>query len=470
MFEHKYQIRNISQPAPDLVLLNLVTQNGEPIFDYRPGQYVMISYRNEAGHMEEKHSFSIASSPTEQGVLRLGIRVMGKFTQGLVKLKPGAEILTYGPFGSFSFNETLHTNAVFLAGGIGITPFLSALAYATDKKLPNKLSLLYSNRTLKGTAFFTDLSKIKNDNPNVKMLFSVTDEKVPVKAEGIINERFCNQNLKDFIGATEAKTFFLCGPMPFMTGMKNCLLELGAKDEQILMEEFSMIGNRTTFSKLRYAMAMTGYGALAALLPFYVIYAANSKGYSQPVATSLVNDPVESDEESKSIINSIVEHLPIQDDIKQASTTQGDNSVKADTALGKFFSNIVKTESKPKPVAPVGTKTTTSAPAPTTGSSVPAKTTTTNLNTQTTPVPTTAVSGTQPTTQATAQTNTQVPSPTTAASGAAVSSPSQATNPAANTAPTPVTTASGAVISGGTTGSAAVTSATNTSRDEEDDD
>ncbi|MEI8360857.1 MAG: FAD-binding oxidoreductase [bacterium] len=494
MFEYKYRIKSISQPANDLVLIDLVSANGQPIFKYRPGQYVMISYRNEAGQIEEKHSFSIASSPTEQGVLRLGIRVMGRFTQGLLKLKPESDILVYGPFGTFSFDEARHASAVFLAGGIGITPFLSALAYATDKKLPNQLSLLYSNRTLKGTAFFDDLKKIESTNSNVKMLMSVTDEKSLAPTAGIITERFCTSILKDFIGDVYAKTFFLCGPAAFMKGMKNCLLELGAKEEQILMEEFSMTANRSAFSRLNYVVSMAGYGALAALLPFYVIYAANTKAENQTPMQTPTLDVAGNIEEPETMIDKAIEYLPNALDkdenvTKNAVTGVNGTETEAQAVVSPtVYNTLKKISNTPAVIKAAVIKAATpnvaapktasyKTPVPKTTSSIPANEATANSNTQptTAPKPTTASSITTHTTtpgQANQTPANTTPTPSTSASGATTAGPSTnggstATNPST---PTPITNASGTVISGGstaTTGTGAVNTGRN--REEEDD-
>lgn len=298
MNEYRYLVKKIEQPSADLAILVLEEAQGGSIFSFRPGQYVMLSFCNRQGVMEERHAFSIASSPTTMDSLSLGIRVMGRFTRELLNLSAGDEVFVYGPYGSFSFDETKHTNAVFIAGGIGITPFFSALAYATDKRLSNQFSLIYSNRSVKSTAFFDELKQLEINNPNIRTLFSVTDNMVEENLPGVVCRRVDLETLKQFIQTPRGKTFFLCGPVPFMKAMKTCLLQFGASKEQILMEEFAMISNNSFFGKISYIGSLIGWGALAMLLPFYLIYAANTKTVAdQQLINSSLKDEENSDVE-----------------------------------------------------------------------------------------------------------------------------------------------------------------------------
>jgi ferredoxin-NADP reductase len=82
----------------------------------------------------------------------------------------GFEVDVEGPGGSFVLHRNAAKPAVFLAGGIGITPFRSIIKDATDRRLPNRIALLYSNRTAESTAFLTDLEawRMANDNSHLQ--------------------------------------------------------------------------------------------------------------------------------------------------------------------------------------------------------------------------------------------------------------------------------------------------------------
>jgi NAD(P)H-flavin reductase len=96
MSEYRYYIKKIYQTQPDQVLIELGDPNGLPVFNFRPGQYAMISYKNSSGQTEDKHAFSIASSPTQKNSLIFGIKIQGAFTKGLLNLKEGEEIIVFG--------------------------------------------------------------------------------------------------------------------------------------------------------------------------------------------------------------------------------------------------------------------------------------------------------------------------------------------------------------------------------------
>jgi ferredoxin-NADP reductase len=435
MNEYSYILEKKLKPADDLLLLELKPSNGE-VFAYNPGQYVMISFRNSHGVMEEKHTFSLASSPTQKGLIQLGIRIGGRFTRELADLPEGEKVVVYGPFGSFSFNEHKHNDAVFFAGGIGITPFMSAMRYATDKQLPNKLSLICSNRTLEGSTFLDEIQSLAEHNPNIRSMFCVTDDKSKRPRKGVQYDRITPQVIKDAIVSPDGKTFFLCGPLPFMTAMRRNLLEFGASEEQILMEEFAMLTNSTLAQRFAYAGNIIGWSAMAMLLPFYLVYAANTKTISgEPILDKLFKDKDNQDAENQqTVLGEIQEHLPLAVDKPATSSDQA--AAKGQTGSVAGTENRASVQTIQKSVQPKTTtqaskagqasnaaakpSTAVAAPKPETGASTAANTNQAQTNTaNTAPAPTTGASGVTTGTQPSAGQTTAAPAPTTGASGAA---------------------------------------------------
>jgi ferredoxin-NADP reductase len=464
--EYKYQIREIHQPSPDVVVLELADKSGQPVFDFRPGQYVMISYANEKGRLERKHAFSLASSPAEKDHIRLGIKIGGKFTQGLLKLKKGSQVLVNGPFGGFIFDEKKHHDSVFLAGGIGITPFFSAMQYAADKGLPNKMTLLYSNKTVEGTLFFREIRDLEKKNKNLRSLFSVTDKNVLPVLKGVVNRRLDAGMIQDFAGGVSGKTFFICGPASFMKSMKQHLLTLGAEQGQIEMEGFSMLtgaGFLVGTKNLAYAMGFSGALMMAS---FYFI--ANPGAAAPSVdsgkldmAAPLLSDASVAEEQALAVplsadepplLASATTTLPESASSSTASAllafageseaaTAGSPSATANTQpdAGKAAVQAPAARTAPakQPVsaAPVpkaaaantASKPQAAAPAPTTSASAPA---------HTTPAPTPAA---KPAPTTSAQPTSPAPAPTTSASAPAHTTPAPAASPAST--PTSPTTA-----------------------------
>ncbi|MFA6995219.1 MAG: FAD-dependent oxidoreductase [Patescibacteria group bacterium] len=292
MTEYHLNIKKIDKNTPGIVILELVNSKNEPIFDFEPGQYVMISYKNQQGQDEDKHAFSIASSPVKNTSIRLGIRVGGNFTQGLLNLNPNQEIIVTGPYGNFIFDEKKVPNPVFIAGGIGITPFISALNYVVDRDLKNKVSLIYSTRTVQGTAFFSEISNLGKINPNISVLFSFTEEPGVSEDQRILYQRIDAPIIKNFIGNISEKTFFICGPTPFMKAMINNLLSLGVKKNQIKMEEFSMIPDNNFGQYLRNIGYALSFAAVLFTISFNLISktsAASTKKNYNPISVSSIN-------------------------------------------------------------------------------------------------------------------------------------------------------------------------------------
>lgn len=237
---YKYIIDNIEQIATDIVSLRLRAKSDADIFKYSPGQYAAISFISN-GTASPLRCFSFVSSPTTKGIIEFGFKIGGAFTEKLASLKPGDEIDVMGPFGEFVLDPRRVNRAVFMAGGIGITPFISMIRTASELNWPIKMTLLYSVRRLEDAAYIQELNNIQKINPNFELITFVTKEdisehKSDMLVGGQITPELLNQIVK---GKYNDKTFFLCGPSAFMTAMRNNLIMQGVYYNKIISEEFS---------------------------------------------------------------------------------------------------------------------------------------------------------------------------------------------------------------------------------------
>ncbi len=261
--ERKYYIKKINRLTREVVSLELRDPEGRPVFGFRPGQYLMLSYRNSRGKVELRHSFSIASSPSDRNKLDLGIKVLGNFTQGLGRLKAGDTVFATGPFGRFVFKEKKHRDLVMIAGGIGITPFMSTLRYAAGQGLPNRLSLLYSAKTREDLAYYEEIRNLSASNRNFRALFSVTDGKAAPRGIDMVAGRLNAGVIGGWLGDLKGKTFFICGPRGFMDAMQADLSALGVGKSRIKTEEFVMIPDEGLWLPARnLAYALTASAAV----------------------------------------------------------------------------------------------------------------------------------------------------------------------------------------------------------------
>jgi ferredoxin-NADP reductase len=210
-------------------------------FAFEAGQTVDITipspkYQDDLG---ASRTFSIASSPADLPRFTNATRLTGSaFKRTLLDAAPGLEVDLDGPFGSFVLHKNAAKPAVFLAGGIGITPFRSMIKDATERGLPHRLTLFYSNRTAASTAFLADLESWQRRNPNFRLVATITEpapDETWAHDTGLMNAAFLKPHLTDSATAI----FYLAGPPAFVKGMRAALDELGTDPDNIRTEEFS---------------------------------------------------------------------------------------------------------------------------------------------------------------------------------------------------------------------------------------
>ena len=182
--------------------------------------------------------FSFTSAPNNS-YIEIGYKIAGQFTQRLKTLKPKDKIGVKGPYGIFTFDENVDKDVVMLAAGIGIAPFLSTLRYATEKCLPNYFTLFYSNKTKNEVAYFKELEKLKTENPNIKIFYTLTREKADGFDNGRINSDYLNASLVR--GQFATSVFYVCGGHEFIEAMTKLLSELDVDSKRIKKEDFGKL-------------------------------------------------------------------------------------------------------------------------------------------------------------------------------------------------------------------------------------
>lgn len=208
-----------------------------PNFTFRAGQYVEI-YLDNPPYTDEKENerhFSIASSPSDKGIIMIATRMesptrpISAFKRSLREFPLGTPVKVKGPRGMFTLHENPAKQAVFIAGGIGITPCRSIIKYATEEKLPHKIILIYSNRNRASTVFLADLQKLEKENPNFKLISIMTDTAGHINADFIKNSL---PNLSDSV-------FYIVGPPGMVEAMTKIVEELGVSPDEMRLEEFT---------------------------------------------------------------------------------------------------------------------------------------------------------------------------------------------------------------------------------------
>ena len=185
---------------------------------FEPGQYarVAVPLRFADGRGPSR-DFSIASSPQDDRLM-IAFRVSKSgFKRTLSKLPLGARVQIEGPFGVFALPR--RGDVVFVAGGIGITPFMSMLRDAQERKVRRKFVLFYANRSRKSAAFLPELKSMR-----FLELHSIF-------------RRLTAADLKKHITKKRA-VWLVCGRPGMVGAVRKLLLELGVSEQLVRIEEF----------------------------------------------------------------------------------------------------------------------------------------------------------------------------------------------------------------------------------------
>lgn len=207
------------------------------IFDFQPGQFAMIHLFDDTGATWLKKPYSIASSPINKKYLEFGIKTQGEFTQKMNKALEIDDVIGIeGPYGVFAFDPKIHQNIVMFAGGIGITPFVSMIRFATESAVSVKILLYFCNQTENDVAYKNTLDKLALQNPNLQIIYSV-DTCANNKWIGEIG-LICQEKIKKYITDYQDKYVFLCGPIPFMKIAESILQSSKVPNDRIKKEIF----------------------------------------------------------------------------------------------------------------------------------------------------------------------------------------------------------------------------------------
>jgi ferredoxin-NADP reductase len=209
-------------------------------FRFKPGQAIDLILPDlpAADGQSARHTFSIVSAPFEAD-LAVATRMRDSaFKRALKSLPIGAPARLEGPFGSLSLHADRARPAVFIAGGIGITPFMSILRQSAKDQLPQRLSLLYSNRRPEDAAFLAELQQMERQNKYLRLVATMTEMSKsgrPWAGEtALIDEAFVKRAVADL----SAPIYYLVGPPGMVEAMRQILNQAGVSDDIIRSEEF----------------------------------------------------------------------------------------------------------------------------------------------------------------------------------------------------------------------------------------
>jgi len=208
---------------------------------FKAGQSVDLTLNNpsETDAEGNTRAFSIASAPSED-TLMFATRMRNTAFKRVLKTLPlGTPCKIDGPFGDLKLHNNASKAAVFLCGGIGITPVRSILVEAAASQLPHRIFLFFSNHRRKTAPFFDEVEALQAKNSNYRFIPSMTD--LTITGENWSGETgyLSSEMLRRHLQGVTSAIYYVTGPAAMVSGMRTILHETGVDDDDIRVEEFS---------------------------------------------------------------------------------------------------------------------------------------------------------------------------------------------------------------------------------------
>lgn len=212
-------------------------------YDFLPGQYNRVFLdllrTDDRG---DSRQFTICSSPLQKEFLMITTKIFAKpsaFKERLFQLNSGEEVRFFGPQGKFVLPETSEKPLVFLAGGIGITPFHSMLISASLKKIDSPITFIISFSTVEEVLFYDELKALEVSNPNIKIIYTITHPEESHKEWSGETGRITEEMIKKYIKDIHEQEYLLCGPPVMVTAMNDLVIGMGITEDKIKKEQLT---------------------------------------------------------------------------------------------------------------------------------------------------------------------------------------------------------------------------------------
>lgn len=210
-------------------------------FSYKAGQFGSFTLIDPAETDAEgnRRAFSFASAPFEDDLIVATRMRDTAFKRVLKAMEIGTEVMLNAPHGLLSLHDIVDVPAVFLTGGIGVTPVRSIVLQAIHDKAPIRILVFYSNRRPEDTAFLEDMTASCDANPDYTFVGTMTQMDKSVYQwqgeTGVINKSMLLKHIDDLA----IPVYYLVGPSAMVDAMRRILKEAGVDDDKIRTEEFS---------------------------------------------------------------------------------------------------------------------------------------------------------------------------------------------------------------------------------------
>ncbi len=222
MKKTKVKVKSVKHVTHDV--LQIETNKPENL-KFTPGQATEISI-DKSDWADEKRPFTFTSLPTDN-FLQFTIKTYPSHkgvTNELLKLEPGDELILHDVFGAIAYQG----EGLFIAGGAGVTPFISIFRDLKQQKEIRGNKLIFANKTSADIILAPEFEEMLGEN----FINILSEEKTRRHAHGQIDEEFLRANITGF-----NQQFYVCGPPSMMDAVLKQLDNLGVAKKAITTED-----------------------------------------------------------------------------------------------------------------------------------------------------------------------------------------------------------------------------------------
>jgi predicted ferric reductase len=204
---------------------------------FRAGQYAWLTLADSPLSLQQ-HPFSMASSPSDPATIEFVIKQLGDFTRRVAEVDIGARAFLEGPYGVFTMPEGEARRAVYVVGGIGITPVLSMLRARRERGLEQPVWLVYANQNEHDIVYLEEVEALTHGLP-LTLVHVLAEPPDNWDGEsGYVDAGLLDRHLPDDAPDID---YFTCGPPPLMDAVEKALKARGVDTLRLKSERFDLV-------------------------------------------------------------------------------------------------------------------------------------------------------------------------------------------------------------------------------------
>lgn len=219
-----YRVKEANHLNPSVI--EVVLEPLKKSLKYKAGQFLFVEFEGDK-LLSESHPFTISSGPSNDNI-HLSIRASGDYTKHVYEtLKPGTDAMLEGSYGRFDYT-TGKSKQIWVAGGIGLTPFLSWVREFPEDS-PHEVDLFYTVRSKEDALFLDEFTSADARFANFRFHLFCSN------VDGHLNA----EKIESITGSVAERDCYFCGPAPMTEGIAQQLKGKGVSAKDVHFEEFS---------------------------------------------------------------------------------------------------------------------------------------------------------------------------------------------------------------------------------------